>query len=128
MVSVFSSTLFHWFWVCLSDNYHITSKEFREFYFNNDICNDKIIKQLRDICHKLIEDYHKNSRIRIEKDNRNNLIREVQIFEPRQSKPIIDEIDCVFANHYGFTDEELDFIINYDIKYRMGRESEEAND
>lgn len=24
------------------------------------------------------------------------------------------------ARHYGFTDEELDFIINYDIKYRMG--------
>ena len=24
------------------------------------------------------------------------------------------------ATHYGFTDEELDFIINYDIKYRMG--------
>ena len=22
--------------------------------------------------------------------------------------------------HYGFTEEELDFIINYDIKYRMG--------
>ena len=27
----------------------------------------------------------------------------------------------VLAEHYGFTDEELDFIINYDIKYRMGR-------
>jgi hypothetical protein len=25
------------------------------------------------------------------------------------------------ARHCGFTDEELDFIINYDIKYRMGR-------
>ena len=37
-----------------------------------------------------------------------------------RSKPIIDEIDCVLAKHYGFTDEELDFIINYDIKYRMG--------
>jgi hypothetical protein len=23
-------------------------------------------------------------------------------------------------SYYGFTDEELDFIINYDIKYRMG--------
>jgi len=33
---------------------------------------------------------------------------------------IIDEIDRVLARHYGFTDEELDFIINYDIKYRMG--------
>ena len=37
-----------------------------------------------------------------------------------KSKPIIDEIDRVLARHYGFTDEELDFIINYDIKYRMG--------
>ena len=26
------------------------------------------------------------------------------------------------TKHYGFTDEELDFIINYDIKYRMGDE------
>jgi len=31
----------------------------------------------------------------------------------------------VLAKHYGFTDEELDFIINYEIKYHMGRESEE---
>jgi hypothetical protein len=26
------------------------------------------------------------------------------------------------ALHYGVTEEELDFIINYDIKYRMGRD------
>jgi len=26
----------------------------------------------------------------------------------------------------GFTDEELDFIINYDIKYRMGKGAGEA--
>jgi hypothetical protein len=31
--------------------------------------------------------------------------------------------DRVLAQHYGFTAEELDFIINYDIKYRMGRDS-----
>jgi hypothetical protein len=30
------------------------------------------------------------------------------------------------ARHYGFTDEELDFIINYDIKYRMGLSAEQA--
>ena len=36
------------------------------------------------------------------------------------SKPIVDKIDCVLAEHYGFTDEELDFIINYDVRYRMG--------
>lgn len=37
-----------------------------------------------------------------------------------RSKPILDTIDRVLARHYGFTDEELDFIISYDIKYRMG--------
>ena len=36
------------------------------------------------------------------------------------SKSIIDQIDTLLAKHYGFTEEELDFIINYDIKYRMG--------
>jgi hypothetical protein len=29
----------------------------------------------------------------------------------------------MLAKHYGLTNEELDFIINYDIKYRMGRDS-----
>jgi len=48
-------------------------------------------------------------------------------FYPVKSKPIIDEIDKVLAEHYGFTDEELDFIINYDIKYRMGKEVEEED-
>jgi hypothetical protein len=48
-----------------------------------------------------------------------------QIFSPRLSKPIVDDIDKLLAQHYGFTDEELDFIINYDIKYRLGAEAEE---
>jgi hypothetical protein len=47
---------------------------------------------------------------------------------PSKSKEIIDEIDRVLAKHYGFTDEELDFIINYDIKYRMGQDAEENGD
>ncbi len=32
------------------------------------------------------------------------------------------------ARHYGFTDQEPDFIINYDIKYRMGEADEEEED
>jgi hypothetical protein len=44
----------------------------------------------------------------------------------QKSKPIIDEIDRVLAKHYGFSEEELDFIINYDIKYRMGQASLDA--
>lgn len=47
---------------------------------------------------------------------------------PKQSKPIIDKIDSALAHHYGFTDEELDFIINYDIKYRMDLDSLDDHD
>ena len=46
-------------------------------------------------------------------------------YQKKLSKPIVDEIDNILAKHYGFTEEELDFIINYDIKYRMGDELNE---
>ena len=50
----------------------------------------------------------------------------VQCIIPKKSKTIIDRIDQELGRHYGFTDEEIDFIINYDIKYRMGWADEEA--
>jgi hypothetical protein len=31
----------------------------------------------------------------------------------------------VIAQHYGFTDEELDFVVHYDIKYRVGEDGGE---
>ncbi len=45
-------------------------------------------------------------------------------FRPRVAKPIIDQVDTALARHYGFAPEELDFILNYDSKYRVGRETE----
>ncbi|NLN94685.1 MAG: hypothetical protein GX128_00715 [Bacteroidales bacterium] len=42
----------------------------------------------------------------------------------KKSKPITDETDTVLAEHYGFTEEKLDFIISYDIKHRLGKELE----
>ncbi|MCH5152542.1 MAG: Eco57I restriction-modification methylase domain-containing protein [Clostridiales bacterium] len=40
------------------------------------------------------------------------------------SKNTMDLIDINLATAYGFTQEELDYIINYDIKYRLGVEDE----
>ena len=66
-------------------------------------------------------DLKKNSEVKTMRFSHDTLT--VQHIFPKRSKLIIDEIDRVLARHYGFTDEELDFIINYDIKYRMGREA-----
>jgi hypothetical protein len=49
-------------------------------------------------------------------------------FKPRMAKAVFDQIDTHLAKYYGLTDEELDFIVNYDIKYRMGQDDEEANE
>jgi hypothetical protein len=40
------------------------------------------------------------------------------------SRPMIDAIDRALAQHYGFTDKEL----NYDIKYRLGQDGAEESD
>jgi hypothetical protein len=39
-----------------------------------------------------------------------------------KKKQLAGILDKVLATHHGFTEEELDFIINYDIKYCMGDE------
>jgi len=66
-------------------------------------------------------DFKKHSAIRKRSDG-----VEFQEFYPSRSKPLLDEIDTMLAQHYGFTPQELDFILNYDIKYRLGREAELA--
>ena len=38
-------------------------------------------------------------------------------------QPLIDEIGAILAGHYGFTEEEMDFIVNYDLKCCLGRKA-----
>jgi len=68
---------------------------------------------------RYIEDLRVNSTMLVRNQKQTGRT-ETQSFKVQKSKPIIDQIDHVLAKHYGLTDEELDFIINYDIKYRMG--------
>lgn len=49
-------------------------------------------------------------------------------YYPARSKEILDQIDRVLAAHYGFTDEELEYILSYDLKYRMGRNDTEHDE
>ncbi|BCB97071.1 hypothetical protein JZK55_19930 [Dissulfurispira thermophila] len=113
LVSVFNSTLYFWFWEIISDGWHITSKELDSFLLDLNQMSTFIKAPLSEFTDKLMEDL----------DNKKCYVGTKQTkyeYYHKLSKPIIDEIDCVLARHYGFTEEELDFIINYDIKYRMG--------
>ncbi len=120
VLAILNSSLFYFFWKSLTDARHIYPSDIAMFrikwHFDN--MNVKEIQRLISI---LMVDLNSNATVIKYGKAR------VQQFYVSKSKSIIDEIDQVLAKHYGFTDEELDFIINYDIKYRMGRESEDGD-
>jgi len=121
MISVLSSDLWWWYYTLHFDMYNC--KDYMIFNFPFDYENCKKLSELEKLGKKLSKDLIENSEKKLQSYTSTG-DRMQLIFKPSLSKPIIDEIDKVLAEHYGFTNEELDFIINYDIKYRMGKELE----
>lgn len=117
-IALFNSNLFNFLFYLVSDARHITPRETLGMFYVDEQLEFDV--DLHKLSMQLEQDYHKNSTV-VTYNKKNGITKYAQ-FNPRLSKPIIDEIDKVLARHYGFTDEELDFIINYDIKYRMGDE------
>ena len=115
-IAILSSNLFWWWYTVTSDCRSLNPYDVQNFPVHESALNDPELIELGDL---YLQDLQRNStmQVRIQKQTGRT---ETQSFKIQKSKPIIDKIDRVLAKHYGFTDEELDFIINYDIKYRMG--------
>jgi hypothetical protein len=125
--SFLNSSLFYYFYLTYSDAYHCGRELILGFPCNLDTVDGDLAKELRKVNKRLMSDLAKNS-VRRKIEYHGTGFIEYDEFYPRLSKPIIDEIDRVLARHYGLSDEELDFIINYDIKYRMGASAGEEED
>lgn len=119
VAATLNSSLFYWWYVILSDCRSLTSREIRSFPIGVDKMETSVEQNLSVVSADLMEDLKHHSQ-RKERYQRLTGLVVYDEFYPRHSKSIIDKIDQMLAEHYGFTDEELDFIINYDIKYRMG--------
>jgi len=111
--AILCSTTFFLWWLAQSDCYHLLHHAIDAFPMVTSARLEALSQDLeRDMARKTKRRvYHYKATGRVEYDE----------FYMKASKPIIDKVDRELARHYGFTDEELDFIINYDIKYRMGR-------
>jgi hypothetical protein len=120
-VALFSSSLFWWWYTVTSNLRDLNPSDLSGFKFNDELLKTNSLDNISNI---YIADIEKNSTM-LTRLQKNVGETQTQSFKISKSKLIIDEIDKVLAKHYGFTDEELDFIINYDIKYRMGGELEE---
>ena len=114
-ILVISSTLFYWFWTVYSNCFDFTNQDFARFPID--------LRALNPYKGELISLYQE-----IEKD----LIRNREMvtynkacgptryfqYRARLSKPLFDKVDDILAKIYGFTDEELSFIKNYDLRFR----------
>lgn len=47
-----------------------------------------------------------------------------QRFTPKLAKEFFDRIDEILGGEIGLPDRQLDFILNYDIKYRIGLDND----
>jgi len=116
IVALLSSDLFWWWYTITTDCRNLSASDIKNFPIPKPVLYDSHLAELGEM---YLEDLQHNSIMQVRVQKRTGRT-ETQQFKIQKSKHIIDEIDRVLAQHYGFTDEELDFIINYDIKYRMG--------
>ena len=117
--AVLNSSLFYLYFVAYGDCFHLSNTIVHDFPMAEAMMGDTNLVRLG---RALMKDLHDKSQSKTINTKIGDSITYEEFFAGG-SKPIIDEIDHVLAEHYGFTERELDFIINYDIKYRMGREA-----
>jgi hypothetical protein len=119
-IAALNSSAFFWFLTMFSDMRNLNRREVQEFRFGLKSIEAEPREAYTLLARRLMSDFDANS-VTLTNDYGEHGVMHIQSFQPRLSKPIVDKIDRLLSKHYGFTDEELDFIINYDIKYRMGR-------
>ena len=120
LCALINSTLFYWWFIVLSDCRHLNLREINNFPINLTEITKNNYFNLSEVNKKLMLDYRQHA-IREKKTYKTTGAVVYDEFHPSHSKEIIDEIDVILAEHYSFTEEELDYIINYDYKYRMGK-------
>ena len=120
-VAILNSSTFFFYFMALGDCFHCGKKFVLRFPVDLEEAHKRLGDLLAPVGRRLMRDLQMNAVRRRAVSAMTGSV-EYDEFWPSKSKSIIDDIDAVLACHYGFTEEELDFIINYDIKYRVGAE------
>jgi hypothetical protein len=112
-VALFNSSLFWWYYSVTFDTFNL--KDYMLFAFRFTYPDDRmLVDALRTQCKRLMADFCTNAK-HLKRAGTGSYT-----LYARKSKHILDDIDALLAHHYGLSNDELDFIIQYDVKYRMG--------
>ncbi|MDD4697498.1 MAG: Eco57I restriction-modification methylase domain-containing protein [Fermentimonas sp.] len=109
ILSLLNSNLFFFFWIVTSDCWHITNKELSSFKIILDNVNFEKFKILA----KKLEN-------KLEETKQYIGTKQTEYaYKHKNCKTEIDLIDSELATIYGLTNEEVEYVKNYQLKYRM---------
>ena len=123
LLAVLNSSLFFWWWYSLFEGYHCGRHEIYSFPVGIGKMTIEIRNGLTVHASRLMDDYRQRSRRKTAFYRTTGRV-EYEEFYPRKSKAIIDQIDSILAQHYKFSDVELDYVQNFDAKYRFANNAE----
>jgi hypothetical protein len=113
-----NSSLFYWYYSIFADCEHINDVLVRSFPVPSIWAKSDWNAQYSDLEHSM-----KSVAIKKKINTKQGHVIEYEEMNAPQAKAQIDQIDLSLASIYALSKEEIDFIVNYDIKYRMGRDS-----
>lgn len=120
-----NSSLFYIWFVAYSDVYHCGRELIEDFPFSIQLGSKD--SGLLASSKELMAAYRRTAVRRAIPYERTGLV-EYDEFYPRTIKTTIDAVDVALAGLVGLNEAELDYIINYDIKYRMGQSADDDSD
>jgi len=115
--AVLSSNLFFWFYQVYSDNHNLKLSDIERFPIPKENINNVILQQVDILYNEYLKDIEKN--VIIHDDTNYKNINSFKEYKISKSKHLVDQIDDLIGPLYGLTPEEIEFIKNYDIEYRM---------
>lgn len=104
-----NSSLFWWYWICVSDCWHITRKELIGFKVP-DVVDFNVTNRLVNLLEQKLED----TKVFV------GTKQTEYEYKHKECVDIIHEIDDFINALYGLTDEESIYIKNFSYRYRIG--------
>ena len=117
IAAILSSNLFYFYQQVYTDGLHIKQFEIESFPIPTDISESRI-KDIENLYRLYLEDIEKNATRRTANAYAN--IDSFKEYKIVKSKQLIDKIDDLIGPLYGLTIEEIEFIKNYELEFRLG--------
>ena len=124
-LAFYNSNLFWWYYTINSNCRDLNPYDLKSFPIDFGKITVPIKKKLINLVSILMKDLDKNS-VFAERRHKNKDPVKFQQISPRKSKAVIDQIDETIAKIYGFTNEETNFLIHFDERFRMGNLEEDS--